>query len=69
MIFKVYYQDTMEEYPIRERTKSLFLEADSVRDVRQKLVDHGYNIEYIQQMDEIHLAYEQQSADFELESL
>jgi len=69
MIFKVYYQDTMDEYPIRERTKSLFLEADSVREVRQKLANHGYNIEYIQQIDEIHLAFEQQSADFELENL
>lgn len=69
MIFKVYYQDTMDEYPIRERTKSLFLEADSIRDVRKKLANHGYNIEHIQQMDEVYLSYEQQSSNFELESV
>jgi len=67
MIFKVYYQESMKEYPIRERTKSLFLEADSVRDVRQKLSDRHYNIELIQQMNEKHLTFEQQSADFEVE--
>ncbi|HLS20189.1 MAG TPA: DNA-directed RNA polymerase subunit epsilon [Bacillota bacterium] len=69
MIFKVYYQETAQEYPIRERTKSLFIEADSVREVRQTLSERGYNIEYIQQIDEIHLAFEKKSPNFKVESV
>lgn len=69
MIFKVYYQDTLKEYPIRESTKSLFIKADSIRDVRQKLSGHQYNIELIQQINEMHLEYEKKSPQFELESV
>lgn len=69
MIFKVLYQDTANEVPVRERTKALYLEADSVRDVRQKLRDREINIEYIQELDEAHLEYEKQSEDFKLENV
>lgn len=69
MIYKVFYQETKEEYPIRERTKTLYIEADSVRDVRQKLSDRNYNIEYIQLLDEVHLTFEENSPDFQLESV
>lgn len=69
MIYKVFYQESTEEYPIRERTKTLYIEADSEREVRQKLSDRNYNIEYIQPLDEIHLEFEKKSPDFKLESI
>ncbi|MGM8211900.1 DNA-dependent RNA polymerase subunit epsilon [Virgibacillus sp. W0430] len=69
MIFKVLYQETPNEAPIRERTKSVYVEADSKRNVRKKLIDRNYNIEFIQQLDEAHLNYEENSANFVLEKL
>ncbi|WP_405100639.1 DNA-dependent RNA polymerase subunit epsilon [Oceanobacillus sp. FSL H7-0719] len=69
MIFKVLYQEVQSEVPVRERTKSLYIEAESVRDVRNKLNEKNYNIEYIQELDEAHLNYEKQSPSFELESI
>lgn len=66
MVFKVLYQERPNEVPIRERTQSLYIEADSVRDVRQKLDHYNYNIEFIQQLDEAHLQFEQNSNDFHL---
>lgn len=69
MIFKVLYQDLPDEIPVRERTNSLYIEADSEREVRQKLADRNYNIEFIQVLDEAHLTYEKQSEHFELENV
>ncbi|RKQ37343.1 DNA-dependent RNA polymerase subunit epsilon [Oceanobacillus halophilus] len=71
MIFKVLYQELADEIPVRERTKSLYVEAESVRQVRDKLIEKGYkiNIEHIQQLDEAHLEYEKKSEDFELENV
>lgn len=69
MIFKVLYQETEDEVPTRERTKTLYIEADSVREVRKKLADRDYSIEYIQELDEAHLNYEKQSENFELENV
>ncbi len=69
MIFKVLYQETEDEVPTRERTKTLYIEADSVREVRKKLADRDYSIEYIQELDEAHLNYEKQSESFELENV
>ncbi|HLR80349.1 MAG TPA: DNA-directed RNA polymerase subunit epsilon [Bacillota bacterium] len=67
MIFKVLYQELPNEAPVRERTKSLFIEADTTKEVRKQLIDREYNIEYIQAVDGAHLEYEKQSEDFELE--
>ncbi|MBN8234283.1 DNA-dependent RNA polymerase auxiliary subunit epsilon family protein [Halobacillus kuroshimensis] len=67
MIFKVLYQELDTEVPVRERTDSMYLEAETERQVREKLKNAGFNIEYIQVLDEDHLAYEQQSEDFRLE--
>jgi len=64
LIFKVFYQDTIDEVPVREKTKTLYIEAESERDVRRKLQDRQINIEYIQPLEGAHLAYEQQHADF-----
>jgi len=69
MIFKVLYQDLPNEIPVRERTKSLYIEAESVREVRSKLQDRDYNIEHISAMDEAHLEYEQKSEHFTLENV
>ena len=69
MIFKVLYQESIHEIPVREHTKCLYLEAKSIRDVRQKLADREYNIELIQELDKAHLEYEQKSDNFELENV
>ncbi|WP_077325905.1 DNA-dependent RNA polymerase subunit epsilon [Virgibacillus siamensis] len=68
MIFKVYYQESPTEIPVRENTKSLYMEADEEKDVRNKLVNRNYNIEFIQPLDEAHLNYEKQSEHFTLEN-
>ncbi|MCF6136933.1 DNA-dependent RNA polymerase subunit epsilon [Pseudalkalibacillus berkeleyi] len=68
MIFKVFYQENLQEVPVREATKSLYMEADSVQAVRAKLADRNYNIEFVQSVTGSHLEYEQQSEDFELET-
>ncbi|MFZ3579634.1 DNA-dependent RNA polymerase subunit epsilon [Virgibacillus sp. DJP39] len=69
MIFKVYYQEVKSEIPVRERTKGLYIEAETEREVRDKLVNREYNIEFIQQLDDAHLAYEQQSENYTVETI
>ncbi|MBB5323848.1 DNA-dependent RNA polymerase auxiliary subunit epsilon [Anoxybacillus tepidamans] len=64
MIFKVFYQENPDEVPVREKTKTLYIEAESERDVRQKLKNHTINIEYIQPLEGTHLEYEKQSPNF-----
>lgn len=68
MIFKVYYQDSIEEMPVREKTKVLFIEAESKREVRDYLKDRHLNIEYIQLLEGNYLEYEKKSPDFRLEN-
>ncbi|HLQ74007.1 MAG TPA: DNA-directed RNA polymerase subunit epsilon [Bacillota bacterium] len=68
MVFKVLYQELPDEAPVRERTKSLYIKAESERDARRIMADYNYNIEYIQQLDGAHLTYEQQSDNFTLEN-
>jgi len=69
MIFKVLYQERSEEVPVRERTTSLYIEAETEREVRKKLADRKLNIEYIQALDGDHLEYEKQSEDFQVENI
>ncbi|WP_079529694.1 DNA-dependent RNA polymerase subunit epsilon [Halobacillus hunanensis] len=69
MIFKVLYQEHAQEVPVRERTKAMYVEAEKEREVRKKLADNNINIEFIQVLDEDHLAYEKQSEDFQLENV
>ncbi|RDU38415.1 hypothetical protein DRW41_02290 [Neobacillus piezotolerans] len=64
MLFKVYYQERLNEVPVRENTKSLYTEGESERDVRKKLGDRGYNIEYVQEVKGAFLEYEKQNEDF-----
>lgn len=58
MIYKVLYQELLNDVPIREHTKSLFIEANSEREVRDLLKDRNYNIEYIHPIEGAHLEYE-----------
>lgn len=64
MIFKVYFQESNKQVPVREKTKTLFIHADSERDVRKKLADKSYNIEFVQPVQGAFLEYEQNNEDF-----
>ena len=68
MIYKVYYQENMNEIPVRENTKSLYVEATSEREVREYLKDRNYNIELVQLLEGAYLEYEQNSPNFRLEN-
>ncbi|MGM9945593.1 MAG: DNA-dependent RNA polymerase subunit epsilon [Lysinibacillus sp.] len=68
MIYKVYYQENMNEIPVRENTKSLYVEASSEREVREYLKDRNYNIELVQLLEGAYLEYEQNSPNFRLEN-
>ncbi|MFG6116832.1 DNA-dependent RNA polymerase subunit epsilon [Halobacillus sp. MO56] len=69
MVYKVLYQELPYEVPVRERTKAMYVEAETERKVREQLSDRGINIEFIQVLDEDHLNYEQQTKDdFEVEN-
>jgi len=68
MIYKVYYQENKNEIPVRENTKSLYVEASSEREVRAYLKDRGFNIELVQLLEGAHLEYEQNSPNFKVEN-
>ncbi|MDR4434231.1 RNA polymerase subunit omega 1 [Bacillus tequilensis] len=66
MIYKVFYQEKAAEVPVREKTDSLFIEGVSERDVRTKLKEKKFNIEFITPVDGAYLEYEQQSENFKV---
>ncbi|MEC1290048.1 RNA polymerase subunit omega 1 [Bacillus mojavensis] len=66
MIYKVFYQKKAEEVPVREKTDSLYIEGVSEREVRTKLKDKKFNIEFITPVDGAFLEYEQQSENFKV---
>ncbi|MGY3725362.1 DNA-dependent RNA polymerase auxiliary subunit epsilon [Granulicatella balaenopterae] len=67
MIFKITYQPNKFEAPRRENTLSLYIEAADAVEARRLIEENTeYNVEFVQELDEKHLAYEQQSADFKL---
>ncbi|GAA0325002.1 RNA polymerase subunit omega 1 [Bacillus carboniphilus] len=66
MIFKVYYQESKAEVPVREHTKTLYMEAETEREVRLALDDKNFNIEFVQPTTGAYLEYEQQSEDFKV---
>ncbi|WP_332650483.1 DNA-dependent RNA polymerase subunit epsilon [Lysinibacillus sp. 54212] len=68
MIYKVYYQENVNEIPVRENTKTLYLEASSEREVRHYLKDRNYNIELVQLLEGNYLEYEQASPNFRVEN-
>jgi DNA-dependent RNA polymerase auxiliary subunit epsilon len=66
MLFKVFYQESLHEVPVRENTKTLFINGESERDIRKKLTDRKYNIEYINPVTGAYLEYEKQNEDFKV---
>lgn len=73
MIYKVFYQETKDQSPRREQTKSLYLEVDAASELegriqaRQLVEKHtNYNIEFIELLSDNHLEYEKTHADFTL---
>jgi len=66
MIYKVYVQEKKNVVPVRERTKAIYIEANSEGEVRKKLADSPYMIEYVQLLNEAHLEYEKQSENFKV---
>lgn len=68
MIFKVLYQEITNEVPVRERTSSLYYEAENERQVRHELSTREINIEFIQPLNNAHLEYEKLSDHFEVEN-
>ncbi|MFT8361782.1 MAG: DNA-directed RNA polymerase subunit epsilon [Sporolactobacillus sp.] len=69
MIYKVLYQPSRKEVPVRENTNTLYLEATDVRDARKKLAEKPYNVEFIQPLSGKFLDYEKKSDKFKLEKL
>lgn len=69
MIFKVYYQTSISEVPVREKTESIYVEAESEEEVRKKLTGRNYNIEFVTPLEGAALAYEQQNENFKLETI
>ncbi|KAA0548103.1 DUF1447 family protein [Bacillus sp. BGMRC 2118] len=69
MIFKVFFQEDIFQAPVRERTKTIFVEAETEGEVRTKLADRSYNIEFIQSVTGDYLDYEKQSENYKLETV
>ncbi|MCI1283096.1 DNA-directed RNA polymerase subunit epsilon [Lacticaseibacillus songhuajiangensis] len=67
MIYKVLFQPNKIENPVRERTQSIYVEAQSSVEARA-LVEKNtdYNIELIQELTGDFLDYEQKSEDFKI---
>ena len=66
MIFKVYYQEKATEVPVREKTKTVYVEAESAREVRAKLKDKLYNIEFVTPVSDAYLEYEKLNEDYKV---
>ncbi|WP_246944059.1 DNA-dependent RNA polymerase subunit epsilon [Bacillus pinisoli] len=69
MVFKVYFQESKYEVPVRERTRTIYVEAETEREVRESLSDRNYNIEFVQKVSGAFLEYEQQSENFKMETV
>ncbi|RCW17365.1 hypothetical protein CAC02_03400 [Streptococcus gallolyticus] len=76
MIYKVFYQETKERSPQREKTKVLYLDIDATTELEgriktRKLVEEKtpYNVEFIELLSDKHLAYEKETGVFQLTEL
>ncbi|RXI98171.1 DUF1447 family protein [Anaerobacillus alkaliphilus] len=67
MIYKVLFQERVTEVPVREKTKSIYVEASSEMEVRKKLASRAYNIEFVQPVENEFLEYEKQNENFKVE--
>ncbi|PKR86903.1 DNA-dependent RNA polymerase subunit epsilon [Heyndrickxia camelliae] len=66
MMYKVYFQEDKYEVPVREKTKTIFLEANSEREARQLLKDRPINIEFVQLVEGPYYEYEKQQEYFKI---
>ncbi|MGV3464259.1 MAG: DNA-dependent RNA polymerase subunit epsilon [Heyndrickxia sp.] len=66
MMYKVYFQEDKYEVPVREKTKTIFLEANSEREARQLLKDRPINIEFVQRVEGPYYEYEKQQEYFKI---
>ncbi|GIN83867.1 UPF0356 protein YkzG [Heyndrickxia sporothermodurans] len=66
MIYKVYFQESKTQVPVREKTKTIYVEGASERAVRQSLKNRQINIEYVQLLEGSYLEYEKEHENFEL---
>lgn len=65
MVFKIYYQETKAQNPKRENTKVMYVESNSLTDVRHDVeTKTTHNIEFIEELSTAALEYEQQSVNF-----
>ncbi|KZE63374.1 hypothetical protein AWM68_15265 [Fictibacillus phosphorivorans] len=69
MIYKVFFQTSLTEVPVREHTQTVYVEAETINDVRKKLADRKYNIEFIQEINGKFLEYEKETKSLELENV
>ncbi|MDT8859195.1 DNA-directed RNA polymerase subunit epsilon [Alkalihalobacillus sp. MEB130] len=69
MLFKVFFQKNFNQVPVREFTETIFVEGENEADVRKKLVERKYNIEFVTPVSGAYLEYEQQNEDFKVETL
>ncbi|WP_409305259.1 DNA-dependent RNA polymerase subunit epsilon [Peribacillus sp. SCS-155] len=60
MIFKVYYQEDASQVPVRENTKTIYVAANTEREVRLAIKDRNFNVEYVQKVSEDYLVYEKE---------
>ncbi|WP_216828142.1 DNA-dependent RNA polymerase subunit epsilon [Alkalihalobacterium elongatum] len=67
MIYKVFYQPKPEQVPVRENTRSYYVEANSEREARKKLADKNISIEFVQAISGEFLEYEKQNPNFRIE--
>ncbi|MCL7746296.1 DNA-dependent RNA polymerase subunit epsilon [Halalkalibacter alkaliphilus] len=69
MLFKVFYQKNFNQVPVREFTEAMFVEGESEADVRKKLADRNFNIEFVTPVSGAYLEYEQQNENFKVETI
>lgn len=69
MVFKVLFQTSVGEAPVREKTKAIYIEANSEMEVRKKLIDKPYNIEFVLPVEGEYLQFEKQSENYKLENV
>lgn len=73
MIYKIFYQESKDQNPKREKTQALYLEVDAENElsgriqVRQIVESNtDYNIEFIELLSDKHLDYEKETGVFQL---
>ena len=73
MIYKVFYQETKERSPRREKTRALYLDVEAANELEgriqaRKLVEENtpYNIEFIELLSDKHIEYEKETGAFEI---